>query len=294
MLPRLATRVVAGRGVFRRGLCAAPAYTCILTEKKGSVGLITLNRPKVCTAVSCLWAARRLGSAFGSRRPLSRSLQALNALSPTLMQEVAAAAAAFDTDDAVGAIVLTGSGDKAFAAGADIKVMAELTYSEMKKGAIFSKEWAALEAVRKPMIAAVNGFALGGGCELAMTCDFILASDTAKFGQVRPQTHRGAVGAWVRFVARVGIAWRAWCAWALRGARGARGAHGHAFDGAHSTGAMLPAWPEHARACVRGVRWGCVGVCRRAHSLRSSLALSPASAARSDSRARSASRVRWS
>ena len=223
MLPRLATRVVAGRGVFRRGLCAAPAYTCILTEKKGSVGLITLNRPKVCTAVSCLWAARRLGSAFGSRRPLSRSLQALNALSPTLMQEVAAAAAAFDTDDAVGAIVLTGSGDKAFAAGADIKVMAELTYSEMKKGAIFSKEWAALEAVRKPMIAAVNGFALGGGCELAMTCDFILASDTAKFGQVRPQTHRGAVGAWVRFVARVGIAWRAWRAWALRGARGARG-----------------------------------------------------------------------
>jgi len=162
MLPRLATRVVAGRGVFRRGLCAAPAYTCILTEKKGSVGLITLNRPK-----------------------------ALNALSPTLMQEVAAAAAAFDTDDAVGAIVLTGSGDKAFAAGADIKVMAELTYSEMKKGAIFSKEWAALEAVRKPMIAAVNGFALGGGCELAMTCDFILASDTAKFGQ--PEIKLGTI-----------------------------------------------------------------------------------------------------
>ena len=125
-------------------------------------------------------------------------LKALNALSPTLMQEVAAAAVAFDTDDAVGAIVLTGSGEKAFAAGADIKVMAELSYSEMKKGAIFSKEWATLESVRKPMIAAVNGFALGGGCELAMTCDFILASDTAKFGQVRHRVAR----------ARASVAWR--------------------------------------------------------------------------------------
>ena len=129
------------------------AYKEILSERRpGGVGLITLNREKQ-----------------------------LNALTPTLTKELVAAAKELDADPEIGAIVVTGSGSKAFAAGADIKTMASLSYMDMYKGQIFS-ELDDLGKVRKPVIAAVNGFALGGGCELAMACDFILASDTAKFG----------------------------------------------------------------------------------------------------------------
>ena len=132
-------------------------YKEILTERRpGGVGLITLNREKQ-----------------------------LNALTPTLTKELVAAAKEFDADPEIGAIVVTGSGSKAFAAGADIKTMASLSYMDMYKGQIFS-ELDDLSKVRKPVIAAVNGFALGGGCELAMACDFILASDTAKFGCAAP------------------------------------------------------------------------------------------------------------
>ena len=132
-------------------------YKEILTERRpGGVGLITLNRETQ-----------------------------LNALTPTLTKELVAAAKEFDADPEIGAIVVTGSGSKAFAAGADIKTMASLSYMDMYKGQIFS-ELDDLSKVRKPVIAAVNGFALGGGCELAMACDFILASDTAKFGCAAP------------------------------------------------------------------------------------------------------------
>ena len=116
-------------------------------------GLITLNRPKQ-----------------------------LNALNDGLMSELGAALQAFDADEGIGCIVITGS-EKAFAAGADIGAMATLTYMEAYKGDFITRNWEALKSVRKPVIAAVAGFALGGGCELAMMCDFIIASDSAKFGQ---------------------------------------------------------------------------------------------------------------
>ncbi|MGL4406240.1 MAG: enoyl-CoA hydratase [Notoacmeibacter sp.] len=128
------------------------AYETIQVETHGAVGVITLNRPK-----------------------------ALNALNFTLMREVVAASQSFDADDGIGAIVLTGS-SRAFAAGADIKDMQAFTYSE----AYLQDLWAGFDGmkrVRKPIIAAVSGFALGGGCELAMMCDIIFAADTAKFGQ---------------------------------------------------------------------------------------------------------------
>jgi enoyl-CoA hydratase len=128
------------------------AYETILVETRGRVGLVTLNRPK-----------------------------ALNALSTPLIAELTAALAALDGDDGIGAVVLTGS-DKAFAAGADIKEMQGLSFVE----AYLRDQAAALERVseiRKPLIAAVAGYALGGGCELAMLCDFIIAADTARFGQ---------------------------------------------------------------------------------------------------------------
>jgi enoyl-CoA hydratase len=129
------------------------AYESILVETRGRVGLITLNRPK-----------------------------ALNALNDALMDEMGAALKAFDADDAIGAIVLTGS-EKAFAAGADIGMMATYTYMDVYKGDYITRNWEAVRQIRKPVIAAVAGFALGGGCELAMMCDIIFAADTAKFGQ---------------------------------------------------------------------------------------------------------------
>ncbi|QIM16874.1 enoyl-CoA hydratase [Leucobacter insecticola] len=126
--------------------------TCIQTETRGRVATITLHRP-----------------------------EALNALNSVLVRELIDAALAFDADPGIGAIVITGSA-KAFAAGADIKEMAELGYSDMYLGGPFPG-WAGFERMRTPVIAAVAGFALGGGCELAMMCDIILAADTAKFGQ---------------------------------------------------------------------------------------------------------------
>jgi enoyl-CoA hydratase len=128
------------------------AYETILVETRGRVGLITLNRP-----------------------------QALNALNSGIERDVVAALQAFEADDGVGAIVITGS-EKAFAAGADIKEMSEKSYIEMYSADFFAG-WDALLRIRKPIIAAVSGYALGGGCELAMMCDFIIAGDNAKFGQ---------------------------------------------------------------------------------------------------------------
>ncbi|MBO6540994.1 MAG: enoyl-CoA hydratase [Rhizobiaceae bacterium] len=128
------------------------AYETIITEKRGKVGLITLNRPK-----------------------------ALNALNTTVMEEVIEAALRFDKDAKIGAIVITGS-EKAFAAGADIKQMQPKSYMDTFMEDFFA-DWDALTRVRKPVIAAVAGYALGGGCELAMLCDFIIAADNAKFGQ---------------------------------------------------------------------------------------------------------------
>jgi enoyl-CoA hydratase len=128
------------------------AYETILVERDGRVGIITLNRPK-----------------------------ALNALNSQVMDDVTTAAAEFDNDPGIGAIVITGSA-KAFAAGADIKEMSHLAFSDVFDGDFFAP-WAKLAAVRTPTIAAVAGHALGGGCELAMMCDVLIAADTAKFGQ---------------------------------------------------------------------------------------------------------------
>src|SRR3954464_5778172 len=119
----------------------------------GKVGVITLNRPKQ-----------------------------LNALNDQLMDELGAALKAFDADAAIGCIIVTGS-EKAFAAGADIGAMATYTFADVYKGDYITRNWEAIRRVRKPVIAAVSGFALGGGCELAMMCDFIIAADNAKFGQ---------------------------------------------------------------------------------------------------------------
>ena len=128
------------------------AYETILVEHRGKVGLITLNRPK-----------------------------ALNALNTQVLADVVSALEAMEADAGIGAIVLTGS-EKAFAAGADIKEMQPKSYVEMYLADFFAG-WDAMLRVRKPIIAAVSGYALGGGCELAMMCDFIIAGDNAKFGQ---------------------------------------------------------------------------------------------------------------
>ena len=129
------------------------SYEFILTEVKGRVALITLNRPKQ-----------------------------MNALNPKLMQELGAALYGFDADDGVGAILITGS-DKAFAAGADIGAMKDFDFPHAFKTDYITRDWEHIRNVRKPVIAAVAGYALGGGCELAMMCDFIIAADSAKFGQ---------------------------------------------------------------------------------------------------------------
>ncbi|MDB5821760.1 MAG: enoyl-CoA hydratase [Herminiimonas sp.] len=141
-------------------------YETILTETRGRVGLIRLNRPK-----------------------------ALNALNDQVMDELGAAMLAFDADDAIGCIVVTGN-EKAFAAGADIGAMASYSYMDVFKGDYITRNWEQIGNVRKPVIAAVAGYALGGGCEFAMMCDFIIAADTAKFGQpeIKLGTMPGAGG----------------------------------------------------------------------------------------------------
>jgi enoyl-CoA hydratase len=116
--------------------------------------------------------------------------QQLNALNDGLMDELGAALSGFDRDDAIGCIVITGN-DKAFAAGADIGAMATKTYMDAYKADFITRNWETIRQVRKPVIAAVAGFALGGGCELAMMCDIVIAADTARFGQ--PEIKLGVI-----------------------------------------------------------------------------------------------------
>jgi enoyl-CoA hydratase len=137
------------------------SYETILVETRARVGVITLNRPKQ-----------------------------LNALNDQVMNEIGSALLAFDADEAIGAIVVTGS-DKAFAAGADIGAMAQWGYMDVFKTEYITRNWEAIRRVRKPVIAAVAGFALGGGCELAMMCDIVIAAETAKFGQ--PEIKLGVI-----------------------------------------------------------------------------------------------------
>ena len=131
----------------------AVSYENLLVTTRDRVGLVTLNRPK-----------------------------ALNALNDTLMDELGAALRAFDADDGIGAIVITGS-EKAFAAGADIGAMKDWSYMDVFKSDYITRNWEELRRIRKPVIAAVAGYALGGGCELVMMCDIVIAADSARFGQ---------------------------------------------------------------------------------------------------------------
>ncbi|WP_019699903.1 enoyl-CoA hydratase [Paracidovorax oryzae] len=138
------------------------AYEVIeVRTEADKVGVITLNRPKQ-----------------------------LNALNDQLMDELGDALAGFDADERIGCIILTGS-EKAFAAGADIGAMAKYGFADAYKGDYITRNWERIRSIRKPVIAAVSGFALGGGCELAMMCDFIIAADNAKFGQ--PEIKLGVI-----------------------------------------------------------------------------------------------------
>ena len=138
---------------------APPELITVRTE--GRVGIVTLNRPKQ-----------------------------LNALNDQLMDELGSALKAFDADEAIGCMIITGS-EKAFAAGADIGAMSKYTFADAYRGDFITRNWETIRSIRKPVIAAVSGFALGGGCELAMMCDFIIAADNAKFGQ--PEINLGVV-----------------------------------------------------------------------------------------------------
>ncbi len=129
------------------------SYENILVETRGRVGIVTLNRPK-----------------------------ALNALCDALIQELGQAIDAFEADEAIGCVVLTGS-EKAFAAGADIKEMKDKDYAQVLSEDFITGDWERVASMRKPIIAAVAGYALGGGCEVAMMCDMIIAAENAKFGQ---------------------------------------------------------------------------------------------------------------
>jgi enoyl-CoA hydratase len=152
-------------------------YENILTTTKGAVAIVTLNRPKV-----------------------------LNALNHDMMTEIADAVDAFAADDAIGAIVITGN-EKAFAAGADISEMVDKTAVDMYMSDHFARQWQRVTSCRKPMIAAVAGHALGGGCELAMMCDVIVCADNARFGQ--PEVKLGVlpgIGGTQRLVRAVGKA----------------------------------------------------------------------------------------
>jgi len=137
------------------------SYEFITAEVKGRVALITLNRPKQ-----------------------------LNALAPRLMQELGAAMHGFDADDGIGAIVITGN-EKAFAAGADIGAMKDFDFQHAFKSNYITRDWEHIRSVRKPVIAAVAGYALGGGCELALMCDIVIAAESAKFGQ--PEINLGVL-----------------------------------------------------------------------------------------------------
>ncbi len=138
-----------------------PAYELIITENKGRVGVVTLNRPKQ-----------------------------LNALNPQLMQELAKALYEFDADAGIGAILITGS-EKAFAAGADIGVMKDYSYMDAYMADYITRDWEHIRRIRKPIVAAVAGYALGGGNELAMMCDIVIAADNARFGQ--PEINLGVM-----------------------------------------------------------------------------------------------------
>lgn len=165
MIRTFLTRAPALQNFVRYSSALKDSYDYVLVEKrlgekKNGVGLITLNRPK-----------------------------ALNALSDALFDDLIHAARALDKDDEIGCLVLTGS-EKAFAAGADISEMSQREFADVYKRNMFA-QWQEFSKMSKPVIAAINGFALGGGCELAMMCDILLAGDRAKFGQ--PEINLGVI-----------------------------------------------------------------------------------------------------